>query len=235
MDALQYSGPTSPPAPTSVTFSVSVSPHDSPFYQMKGVFEVINQCNLEKVVFNVHCNQYDTSVSYPLKLFNTKIFEWTAPDSENQVSLAITESAARFLTLGCATRWSRLQSIKLVGITCARDSIFDAFDAAVQPDLRQIEIGQAVQVKALSIIRSLARVPQLAQMRLVDVYMGSIWENRLRMEDLQNAFNTWQQDPASRRENEHELTWDDVVQRVKCLVKKQRLEGGDRGADMETD
>lgn len=90
-------------------------------------------------------------------------------------------------------------------------------------------------MKPLNIVSALARSPNLVEVRLVDVYMGSIWEKRLRIEDLRKALEAREQDPSLRKENEKELTWNALVQRVKCVVQKQRLQGGDRGEDMEVD
>ncbi|KAG9043191.1 hypothetical protein FS837_009882 [Tulasnella sp. UAMH 9824] len=223
-------------APYSITFAKTVDSKSYHFFHtIESVFQSINLSNLEIVKLNVHSHKGEGGVFGAFKLINPVVFEWLSPDFEHQVSVSITGTAAGGLVLACATRWTRLQRIKLTGLTCEGYSIFDAFDGAVQPNLSHIEIAQAVQVKPLNIVSALARSPNLIDVRLVDVYMGSIWEKRLRMEDLRKALEMTEQDPSLRKQNEKELTWNALVQRVKCVVQKQRLEGGDRGEDMEVD
>lgn len=224
-----------PPVPTSITFAKTINESYYIFSKIQSLFQAINLSNLEVVKVNVHSERGDVSVFDALKLINPLVFEWLSPDSKNQVSLSLTGTAVRAFVLACATRWTRLQRIKLTGLTCADDSIFDAFDGAVQPNLTHIEIGQAIEVKPVSVVSTLARLPNLVEAKLVDVYMDSIWGKRLRMEDLRKAFEAREKDPALEKENEGELVWSDVSQKMKCLVRDQRLQGGDRGEDMEVD
>lgn len=88
-------------------------------------------------------------------------------------------------------------------------------------------------MQPLSVISAIGRLPNLVEVKLVDVYIGSIWEDRLRMSDLRKAFEEREQNPLLRKPNETELRWDAVICKLKCSVQKQRLEGGDRGGDMD--
>ncbi|KIO22086.1 hypothetical protein M407DRAFT_28361 [Tulasnella calospora MUT 4182] len=217
LTSCSYTKRRSLPAPYSIAFTETADSNTYDFFRtIESVFQSINLKNLEVVRLNVHSYDGEGNVFEAFKLIDPLVFEWLSPDVEHQVSTSITGTAARSLVLACY-------------------SIFDAFDGAVQPNLSQIEIAQAVHVEPLNIVSALARLPNLAEVRLADVYMGSIWEKRLRMEDLRKALEARDQDPSLRKENEKELTWNAVMQKVKCVAQKQRLQGGDRGEDMEVD
>ena len=109
-------------------------------------------------------------------------------------------------------------------------SIFDGFENDVHPSLTQIVIAQTIHVRPEDVVSALARLPNIVRMDLIDVYVSSIWERRLRLSDLLTVLEAKLQ--GNWMANETHFTIGDLKDRVHCLVQRQRLEGGDRGDDM---
>ncbi|TFK53151.1 hypothetical protein OE88DRAFT_1627204 [Heliocybe sulcata] len=215
--------------------------------------EKIQQVELEELSLCLHSHTRNPrleAVYEALALVNPTKFTWTGPDPDHHFSTAIVPQAT-FHLFQAVRHWSHLTHLKLTNIAFpnfsfpdivfAHPSILTQRNAATSPvapegyplprKLKAIYIGQATFVPAELIARFACSEEEGAEgvqeIRLVDVYVQSIWERRMRRGDVEIAAVELLQYEEMVRKCEEE-----VVKRVRavvrCEAKTERIMGGDR-------
>lgn len=143
----------------------------------------------------------------------------------------IVSGAAGCLGWILAGHWTRIQVLSLSNMACNGDfTIFHGFDSRMHPNLKHVRLAQCVFVDPVQVVGALSRLQNVHEFNLVDAYHSSIWERRIRISDIQLAWVRC--DEAGWPATAGPLPWATVAQKLRCLVERQRLDGGDRGDDM---
>ncbi|EPQ51925.1 hypothetical protein GLOTRDRAFT_80917 [Gloeophyllum trabeum ATCC 11539] len=179
-----------------------------------------------------------------LALVNPIKFIWTGPDPDHHFSTAIVPQAT-FHLFQALRHWPRLTHLKLTNIAFPNFAFPNI--SPLPRGLTSIYIGQATFVPAELIARIACAGEEgdngLREVRLVDVYVESIWERRMRRGDVERAgvelLRGWWQEvrPKGQFEgDEYEEKMrrceEEVVRKiqsvVRCEAKTERIMGGDR-------
>ncbi|KAG8902806.1 hypothetical protein FRB99_004105 [Tulasnella sp. 403] len=212
------------------------------FSIMADMFSVIRPGAIEVVNMKLNSHVLGAGdVFDALRCIDPLIFEWRSPDPDHQISVSIVCGAVVALTTAIRLHWKRIRKLTLTNMDCSHIDgflpLFAAFVPEMHVNLTHLHIGQSVFVKPRDVVLALLNMPNLCELTLADVYLLSIWGRRLRVEDLQEAIrdvirgNLARAGSGYSAEKEEE-SWTKVLSKVKCLVERQRLDGGDRGTDM---
>lgn len=135
------------------------------------------------------------------------------------------------LAMALQAHWTRIRRLTLTNLMC--QSVISIFDYLKYPrTITHVCISKAVFVSTSAVVGALADLqPTLVEMKLVDVYRTTIFAERIRLGDLERAWAVVKEgNPNGAMRS---LEWTDVAGKVRCLVQRQLLDGGDRGEDME--
>ena len=145
----------------------------------------------------------------------------------------IVPTATYHLICAIAT-WTAVEHITLTNMSFPSDElgVHTPFSRGAPllpplPTLRTLYIGQATLLPPSSVAAMLARpgLDALETVRLVDTYRHSIWGNRIRLRDVEDAVGQLRTLGAERRAQALER----VRRVVRCEKKTERAQGGDNG------
>ncbi|KAG8996256.1 hypothetical protein FRB94_008436 [Tulasnella sp. JGI-2019a] len=98
------------------------------------------------------------------------------------------------------------------------------------PDLCHVHLGQSVRVSPFHALFPVISLPNLERLVLVDVYPGSIWQQRLWMVDLKAAWDEMPEDGLDEAmgSGDRKPDWEMVRQKIELNMGRS---GGDRSCD----
>jgi len=172
---------------------------------------------------NSHTNDPHIEMIYSaLCLINPRIFEWAGPDPEYHWSTAIVTRAAEPL-VRAIRGWANLEDLSLRNVHFpqppCQTSFVGAFMFHRHPHLQRVTIGQAVFLSPTTVTAMVIAVPSLQELVLEDAYLGSIWERRVRAEEIMENVRHLDKD------HPHRIR---VTTVVHCHTKLERTIGGDQ-------
>ncbi|RDX41875.1 hypothetical protein OH76DRAFT_1449137 [Lentinus brumalis] len=194
------------------------------------------QVSLDSLSLRLHSHSSNPHLGYiyeALSLANPKTFVWRGPDPEHHFSTAIVPTATYHLICAIST-WTVIEHITLTNMSFPSDELGvntpfsrDAPLLPPLPSLRTLYIGQATLLPPSSVAAMLARPGQdaLECVRLVDTYRHSIWGNRIRLRDVEDAVGQLRTIGAEQRAEALRR----VRRVVSCEKKTERTQGGDNG------
>ncbi|KAG8875146.1 hypothetical protein FRB97_005380 [Tulasnella sp. 331] len=222
-------------APKSLLFSKEISTTTPTLLKrISNLLLDLDTRNLKTLRLAVNSHVHTATWAYDgFKCVNPQIFEWCSPDPDHQLSVAIVPRIALMMSSSIST-WSNLVSLKLTNVNCTGCNPFLHLHHTTHPNLRYICLGQSVWVTPSAALFPAITLPLLEKLTLVDVYLASIWQRRLRLSDLKEVWENIS-------DHSTELSfwgvskpdWDTLKTRIECKVERQRLEGGDHGEDMD--
>ncbi|KAF8523024.1 hypothetical protein JB92DRAFT_2885894 [Gautieria morchelliformis] len=176
-----------------------------------------------RLCLNTHVNDRNVHlIGDALCQVNPEIFVWTGPDPDHHFSTAIIPPAVTQLC-EALSNWTSLRRLELSNIAFLNNGLelAQALAKSTCTGPVQIILSQAVFMIPISVLHIALGVPALGELRLIDVYQHSIWGPRLRMGDVEGSLSN------SEYSHRH-----DGLERlravVSCMVKTERLMGGDR-------
>ncbi|KAK1216635.1 hypothetical protein PQX77_020755 [Marasmius sp. AFHP31] len=203
-----------------------------------------------------HTQDIGETIYKALCTLDAKSFTWTGPDPPHHFSHAIVRHAVPSLLLALRT-YTQLTHLKLTNVHFPDVHDGHPFDIPLLPTLQEFYLGQSTFLPAPTITRFILKslYPGLAleagevnlsqdmvtphnavtirRVRLVDVYEGSIWGNRLRMPQIIRAARDILEVKLLVLPQAPPLSIGDVqeavINLVKVEVETERIEGGDRG------
>ncbi|KAJ8082183.1 hypothetical protein PM082_008030 [Marasmius tenuissimus] len=201
-----------------------------------------------------HTQDIGETIYKALCTLNARSFTWTGPDPPHHFSHAIVRHAVPFLFLALRT-YSQLTHLKLTNVHFPDVHDGHPFSIPLIPTLQEFYLGQSTFLPAPTITQFILKClyPGLApeageasqdvvtphnpvtirQIRLVDVYEGSIWGNRLRMPQILRATRDILEVKLLVFPRAPLLSIGEVQEAVMNLVRveveTERIEGGDRG------